>query len=61
MSSEEENYKELARRFMETRVEGDFDAIVRELHPALPDDEALTHHTDALYNGLYAYLSREVL
>lgn len=28
---------------------------------ALPDDETLTHHTDALYNGLYAYLSREVL
>ena len=37
------------------------DAIVRGMQLALPDDEALTHHTDALYDGLYAYLSREVL
>jgi hypothetical protein len=37
------------------------DAIVRGMQLALPDDEALTHHTDVLYNGLYAYLSREVL
>jgi hypothetical protein len=28
---------------------------------ALPDDEALTHHTDALYDGLYTYLRWEVL
>ena len=34
---------------------------VRGMQLALPDDEALTHHTDALYDGLYAYLSREVL
>ena len=26
-----------------------------------PDDEALSFHTDVLYDGLYAYLSREVL
>ena len=37
------------------------DAIVRGMQLALPGDEALTHHTDVLYNGLYAYLSREVL
>jgi hypothetical protein len=37
------------------------DAIVRGMQLALPDDEALTHHTDALYDGLYAYLGREVL
>ena len=28
---------------------------------ALPDDEVLTSHTDALYDGLYAFLGREVL
>ena len=37
------------------------DSIVRGMQLALPDDEALTHLTDALYDGLYAYLSREVL
>jgi hypothetical protein len=37
------------------------DVIVRGMQLALPDDAALTHHTDALYDGLYAYLSREVL
>jgi len=37
------------------------DVIVRGMQLALPDDEALTSHTDALYDGLYAYLSREVL
>jgi hypothetical protein len=37
------------------------DAIVRGMHLALPDDESLIRHTDALYEGLYAYLSREVL
>ncbi len=37
------------------------DAIVRGMQLSLPDDEALIHHTDALYNGLYTYLSREVL
>lgn len=37
------------------------DSIVRGMQLALPDDETLIHHTDALYNGLYAYLRREVL
>ena len=37
------------------------DAIVRGMQLALPDDEALTRHTDALYDGLHAYLRREVL
>jgi hypothetical protein len=37
------------------------DAIVRGMQMALPDDDALTSHTDALYDGLYAYLGREVL
>jgi hypothetical protein len=37
------------------------DAIVRGMQLALPDDATLTNHTDALYQGLYAYLSREVL
>lgn len=37
------------------------DAIVRGMQLALPDDEVLTRHTDALYDGLYAYLGREML
>ncbi len=37
------------------------DAIIRGMQLSLPDDEVLTRHTDALYEGLYAYLSREVL
>lgn len=37
------------------------DAIVRGMQLSLPDDEALTRHTDALYDGLYAYLGREML
>ncbi len=37
------------------------DSIIRGMQLALPDDETLTHHTDALYEGLYAYLSREAL
>jgi hypothetical protein len=37
------------------------DVIVRGMQLALPDDHTLTQHTDALYQGLYAYLSREVL
>ena len=37
------------------------DSIIRGMQLALPDDEALIHHTDAIYNGLYAYLRREVL
>ncbi len=37
------------------------DIIVRGMQLALPDDEILTRHTDALYDGLYAYLGRQVL
>lgn len=36
------------------------DAIIRGMQLSLPD-EALIRHTDALYEGLYTYLSREVL
>lgn len=51
----EEN-KAMVRRM----VEG-INAIVPGMQMALPDDRVLTDHTDALYDGLYAYLSREVL
>jgi len=37
------------------------DAIVRGMQLSLPDDLTLSSRTDALYDGLYAYLSREVL
>ena len=37
------------------------DAIVRGMQLSLPDDETLSGHTDVLYDGLYAYLSRDVL
>jgi hypothetical protein len=37
------------------------DAIVRGMQLSLPDDLTLSGSTDALYDGLYAYLSREVL
>ncbi|HSK98816.1 MAG TPA: chromate resistance protein ChrB domain-containing protein [Rubrobacteraceae bacterium] len=37
------------------------DIIVRGMQLALPDDETLIGHTDVIYDGLYAYLAREVL
>ena len=37
------------------------DAIVRGMQLSLPDDQMLSGYTDVLYDGLYAYLSREVL
>ena len=37
------------------------DAIVRGMQLSLPDDHALAGYTDALYDGLYAYLRRETL
>lgn len=37
------------------------DAIIRGMQLTLQDDEALTRHTDTLFDGLYAYLGREVL
>ena len=36
------------------------DAVTRE-QLVLHDDLILTRHTDAIFDGLYAYLSREVL
>ncbi len=36
------------------------DAIVRGMQLVLPSDEALTRHTDRLYDGLYAYFGQEV-
>lgn len=36
-------------------------AIVRGIQLSLADDHGLTSHTDTIYDGLYAYLSREVL
>src|SRR5829696_284341 len=35
------------------------DSIVRGMQLSLPDDLTLSSHTDVLYDGLYAYLSRE--
>ncbi|MBA2440955.1 MAG: chromate resistance protein [Rubrobacter sp.] len=37
------------------------DAIVRGMQLSMADDHELTRHTDALFDGLYAYLKREVL
>ena len=37
------------------------DAIIRGMQLALPDDETLTRHTSVIFDGLYTYLSREVL
>ena len=44
------------------RPESDgLDAVIRGMQLVLPDDPTLTRHTDAVFGGLYAYLSREVL
>jgi hypothetical protein len=44
------------------RVESEgLDAIIRGMQLALPDDEALIQHSDAVFDGLRAYLGREVL
>jgi hypothetical protein len=44
------------------RPESDgLDAVIRGMQLALPDDPALIRHTDAIFDGLYTYLSREVL
>jgi hypothetical protein len=43
------------------RVESEgLDAIIRGMQLALPDDEALIRHSDATFDGLRAYLGREV-
>ena len=36
------------------------DVIIRGMQLAAPDDHALIRHTDFVFDGLYAYLSREV-
>ena len=44
------------------RVESEgLDAIIRGMQLTLPDDEALIQHSDAVFDGLHAYLGREVL
>ncbi len=44
------------------RPESDgLDAVIRGMQLALPDDDALILHTDAIFDGLYAYLQRETL
>ena len=37
------------------------DAVIRGMQLDLPDDEVLTRHTDAIFDGLHAFLRREVL
>ena len=44
------------------RPESDgLDAVIRGMQLTLPGDEALTLLTDAIFDGLYAYLRRETL
>ena len=44
------------------RPESDgLDAVIRGMQLSLPDDETLTLHTDAVFDGLYTYLQRETL
>ena len=44
------------------RPESDgLDAIIRGMQLVVPDDQTLTGHTDAVFDGLYAYLKREAL
>ncbi|CAN5161022.1 hypothetical protein BH20ACT11_BH20ACT11_15030 [soil metagenome] len=43
------------------RVESEgLDAIVRGMQLSLADDHELTRHTDAVFDGLYAFLGREI-
>ena len=37
------------------------DAVIRGMQLDLPNDELLLSYTNALYNGLYTYLSRQTL
>jgi hypothetical protein len=44
------------------RPESDgLDAIIRGMQLVLPDDQTLAGYTDAVFDGLYAYLKREAL
>jgi hypothetical protein len=52
--------KQFDEKYGRPESEG-LDAVVRGMQLSLADDETLTLHTDVLYDGLYAYLSREVL
>ncbi len=52
--------QEAAEALGRPEAEG-LDTIIRGVQMALQDDEILTRHTDTLYDGLYAYLRREVL
>jgi hypothetical protein len=43
------------------RPESEFqDTIIRGMQLTLPDDRKLITHTDAVFDGLYAYLGREM-
>lgn len=37
------------------------DVLIRGMQLVLSDDHALTRSTEVIFDGLYAYLSREVL
>ena len=50
----------LDEKYARPESEG-LDAIVRGMQLSFPEDQTLTGHTDVLYDGLYAYLSREAL
>lgn len=44
------------------RPESDgLDVVIRGMQLCLPDDHALIRHTGPVFDGLYAYLSREAL
>ena len=47
-------------RYGRPEAEG-LDVIIRGMQLVLPDDYALILHTGPVFDGLYAYLSREVL
>ncbi|HEX2739269.1 MAG TPA: chromate resistance protein ChrB domain-containing protein [Rubrobacter sp.] len=47
-------------RYGRTESDG-LDAVIRGMQLALPDDVALSRHTDAIFDGLYTYLRRETL
>jgi hypothetical protein len=37
------------------------DAVIRGMQLALSDDQTLIHHANVIFDGLYTYLSREIL
>jgi len=40
---------------------GGLDAVIRGMQLTLPDDDTLIRHTGVIFDGLYTYLSRELL